>query len=215
MANITLLGASYTDVPAVVLPQTGGGTVTFYENGGVSATAHEIYLEFSDSTSETIELYYDDNYISSIITSYQPTTYDNKDIILAQLDGVTWYEYSPIPIGVELIDYANVTNDYVVGNTGEVVYEQWYSVSDYTPIAAGMTFTYAGCRWWNMAFYDSSKNYISHFNMYNDTTESPLNSNIGLGSLSGNEIPSNAAYVRISGTYGADDPDDLSLVRTA
>ena len=37
MANITLLGASYTDVPAVELPQTGGGTVTFYENGGGSA----------------------------------------------------------------------------------------------------------------------------------------------------------------------------------
>lgn len=34
MANITLWGASYTDVPAVELPQTGGGTVTFYENGG-------------------------------------------------------------------------------------------------------------------------------------------------------------------------------------
>lgn len=34
MANITLLGASYTDVPAVDLPQTGGGTVRFYENGG-------------------------------------------------------------------------------------------------------------------------------------------------------------------------------------
>lgn len=36
MANITLMGASYTDVPAVTLPQTGGGTVTFYENGGGS-----------------------------------------------------------------------------------------------------------------------------------------------------------------------------------
>lgn len=34
MANITLMGASYPDVPAVTLPQTGGGTVTFYENGG-------------------------------------------------------------------------------------------------------------------------------------------------------------------------------------
>ena len=34
MANVTLMGASYTDVPAVTLPQTGGGTVTFYENGG-------------------------------------------------------------------------------------------------------------------------------------------------------------------------------------
>lgn len=36
MANITLLGASYENVPAVTLPQTGGGTVTFYENGGGS-----------------------------------------------------------------------------------------------------------------------------------------------------------------------------------
>lgn len=34
MANVTLMGASYSDVPAVTLPQTGGGTVTFYENGG-------------------------------------------------------------------------------------------------------------------------------------------------------------------------------------
>ena len=31
MADVTLLGASYSDVPAVELPQTGGGTVTFYE----------------------------------------------------------------------------------------------------------------------------------------------------------------------------------------
>ena len=38
MANITLLGASYTDVPAVTLPQTGGGTVTFYESGGGEPT---------------------------------------------------------------------------------------------------------------------------------------------------------------------------------
>lgn len=34
MANITLLGASYEDVPAVTLPQTGGGTATFHEVGG-------------------------------------------------------------------------------------------------------------------------------------------------------------------------------------
>lgn len=37
MANITLLGASYTDVPAVDLPQTGGGTVRFYESSGGSS----------------------------------------------------------------------------------------------------------------------------------------------------------------------------------
>ena len=31
MANITLLGADYPDVPAVQLPKTGGGTAMFYE----------------------------------------------------------------------------------------------------------------------------------------------------------------------------------------
>ena len=36
--NITLLGASYSDVPAVTLPQTGGGTATFYETSDATIT---------------------------------------------------------------------------------------------------------------------------------------------------------------------------------
>lgn len=94
MANITLLGASYTDVPAVTLPQTGGGTVTFYENGGgtPSATQHTIYFEFSDSTDATITAYWDDSFISDAITATTPTTYGSKTVTLAQLDNVTWYE---------------------------------------------------------------------------------------------------------------------------
>lgn len=31
--NITLLGATYQDVPAVNLPKAGGGTATFIEEG--------------------------------------------------------------------------------------------------------------------------------------------------------------------------------------
>lgn len=31
MAEITIMGASYSDVPAVDLPQTGGGYARFYE----------------------------------------------------------------------------------------------------------------------------------------------------------------------------------------
>lgn len=33
--NITLLGASYSDVPAVTLPKTGGGTATFVDEAEV------------------------------------------------------------------------------------------------------------------------------------------------------------------------------------
>lgn len=36
MANVTVAGASYSDVPAVDLPQTGGGTVRFVDSSAVS-----------------------------------------------------------------------------------------------------------------------------------------------------------------------------------
>ena len=40
--NITLMGASYTDVPAVVLPQTGGGTASFTDVTDTTATASDV-----------------------------------------------------------------------------------------------------------------------------------------------------------------------------
>lgn len=92
MANITLLGASYTDVPAVDLPKTGGGTVRFYENGGTpSATQHTILFEFEDSTSTSITAYYDSTFISDAIKATTPTSYGGKTVQEASLDGVAWY----------------------------------------------------------------------------------------------------------------------------
>ena len=40
--NITLMGASYTGVPAVVLPQTGGGTARFDDASVTTATAPDV-----------------------------------------------------------------------------------------------------------------------------------------------------------------------------
>lgn len=40
--NITLLGASYTDVPAVELPKTGGGTATFTDTTPTTASASDV-----------------------------------------------------------------------------------------------------------------------------------------------------------------------------
>lgn len=40
--NITLLGASYSDVPAVTLPKTGGGTARFDDTSDANATAADI-----------------------------------------------------------------------------------------------------------------------------------------------------------------------------
>lgn len=40
--NITLLGASYSDVPAVTLPKTGGGTARFDDTSDADAVAADI-----------------------------------------------------------------------------------------------------------------------------------------------------------------------------
>lgn len=40
--NITLLGASYSDVPAVLLPKTGGGTARFTDATVTTATADKV-----------------------------------------------------------------------------------------------------------------------------------------------------------------------------
>ena len=58
MANITLLGASYTDVPAVDLPQTGGGTVRFYENGGSSGYTRTVIAPQQTVTPTSNGTYY-------------------------------------------------------------------------------------------------------------------------------------------------------------
>lgn len=157
MANVTIAGATYSDVPAIQVP-SGSGTASFYETkdvtynltggatasvtpsevvagqgfslklkspagynlsnvtvtmggmditsqvfeydeggggGGPSATQHTIYFEFSDSTNTTINAWYDDSFISDAIIAAEPTTYGGKIVTLAQLDGVTWYEYDP------------------------------------------------------------------------------------------------------------------------
>ena len=40
--NITLLGASYSDVPSVVLPKTGGGTASFTDVTDTTAAASDV-----------------------------------------------------------------------------------------------------------------------------------------------------------------------------
>lgn len=42
--DITLLGASYEDVPAVNLPQTGGGTATFTDVSDTTAVAGDVVV---------------------------------------------------------------------------------------------------------------------------------------------------------------------------
>ena len=52
--NITLLGASYSAVPGVTLPKTGGGSATFYDVSDTTAAAADVasgkYFYTSDGT---------------------------------------------------------------------------------------------------------------------------------------------------------------------
>lgn len=66
-------------------------TVNVSGGGSVPATQHVVHLEFTDETNTNVNVYYDDSSFSSIITSSKPTTYGQKTIESAQLDGVQWY----------------------------------------------------------------------------------------------------------------------------
>lgn len=95
MANITLMGASYSDVPAVTLPQTGGGTVTFYENGGEPTLVP--YAIRPDA--ELIQSYSYDKYIVAdeglTIPAYTTT---------AQVLKASW-NLTPTISGIDLANY--------------------------------------------------------------------------------------------------------------
>ena len=61
------------------------------QGGTPSATAHTLYFEFSDSTTETITGYWNSTFISDAIKATTPTTYGQKTVDSASLDGVAWY----------------------------------------------------------------------------------------------------------------------------
>ena len=192
-----------------------GQTVRFYESGP-SATRHTIYFEFEDETSTTFYAYYDNTFVGNAITATTPATYDSKTVTSAQLDGVEWYSYSSsdIPLNTQLIDFTKVTNDYIVSASyldGVEFQFEWASVSDYTLIDPSMTFSYMGASQFDVCFYDSTKAFISGFNIGEDTGSSDQ---IAIGTLTPAKIPANAKYVRID-SFSNPDNTELSLIRTA
>lgn len=301
--NITLLGASYSAVPAVELPKTGGGTASFTDvtdttaaasdvasgkyfytaagvrtegtssgggtpaisvvdttdsgggtirtitaldisdttatasdvasgkyfytaagvktagtgsGGGGGLTQHTIHLEFSDSTDTDIEVDYDDALIGTMITAYEPNTwtYNNKTVVLAQLDNVTWYEPTPIPLNVQLIDFTAVKSNIVVNDTtGEEEPYDGSFCSDFTRIDPSMVFSFTSYRWYSMVFYDSNQTFIS--SVFTNNIATSFDGEYGSGTLSSTNIPATAAYIRID-SYPAYSisTSTMSLIRT-
>lgn len=187
---------------------SGGG-------GTPSQTQHTIYFEFEDNTNTTITGYWDGTFISDAIRATTPRTYNNKTVTLAQLDGTTWYSYNPsaIPLNTQLIDYSACVANKALEQDGSVIEQEWYYATDYTMVDHSMTFSYIAGTWTYIAFYDSSKTFISSIYVYNDGTVDPDDGNLATGTLTPSKIPSNAKYVRMSSV--GDDDENLSLIRTA
>lgn len=219
--TITALDISDTTAAAADVAQgkyfytaQGVKTAGTASGGTPSQTQHSIYFEFSDSTDMTITGYWNDSFISDAITATAPTTYGSKTVDLAQLDGVTWYEPANIPIGVELIDTSKLTRGMVIESSGEPEASEWYAITDYTEIDPSMTFTYRCNLWFYIGFYDSGKNTISALNVYNNATPDSEDGQVGVGTLNSSNIPSNAAYVRLT-SVAYPNSNQLSLIRTA
>lgn len=140
-------------------------------------------------------------------------TQNNTTVLEKSGDGVTWYQPQVIPLNTELIDYSQCVSNKAIDSSGAAVTTEWYYASDFTPIAAGMTFSYTSSLWHYIGFYDSNQTAISTIYVYSDGTPDPNDSNTGHGTLSGSKIPANAAYVRLCGTWY--DSDHISLIRTA
>lgn len=196
---------------------TGERVLGTGQGGGTpSATAHTIYFEFEDTTNTTITGYWDSTFISDAIRATVPRTYNNKTVTLAQLDNVTWYSYNPsaIPLNTQLIDFSLCTaNSAIDGETGEIIEQEWYYVSDYTRVDHSMTFSYKAGLWTYIGLYDSNKAFVNTIYVYSDGTVDPNDGNLATGTLNGSKIPSNVAYVRLSSTYTTS--DEMSLIRTA
>lgn len=203
---------SITDVPnatGTTAEITGGGTP------GPSATAHEIYFEFSDSTNASIIGYWDDSFISDAITATVPTSYNNKTVTLAQLDDVPWYEPTNIPVGVQLVDFTKVKTGYIISQIdGAETVSQWSCCSDYMPIDSSMTFSYTGYEWYYVVFFDANKTFIDASIRIHDDAAT-ISNGYGSGTLTPAKIPSNAAYIRISSYPEQVDDTKLSFIRTA
>ena len=114
--TLTIFGTQFTGVTGIkatdssnqiktyIIPQgnisiTNNGNnidVTNYATASVSVgsglpTQHTVHFDFADTSDADISAYYSNSLIGTMITNYTPTTYNNKTVDTAELDGVEWY----------------------------------------------------------------------------------------------------------------------------
>lgn len=106
--------------------------ITSAPGSAPSATRHTLYFEYEDESTETVYAYYDDALIGPAIAATTPTTHSSKTVTLAQLDGVTWYSYTP-----STGTYETVLDDTVQVLAGDPYGNFWISDLGSVTITAG------------------------------------------------------------------------------
>ena len=86
--NITLLGATYSGVPAVTLPKSGGGTATFTDVTDTTAAAAEYYEEMYDDI-DALNMTEEDGFL---VVGSEPLLYLYADRQVASYS--TWQVYT-------------------------------------------------------------------------------------------------------------------------
>lgn len=117
-----------TNYASAVVNVSGGGSTP-------SATKHTIHFDFSDGTTASVIGYWDNIFISDAIRATKPTTYNNKTVERALLDGTAWY-IKPSETWETLLD-GNV--DWIHSDDGNYPY-CWISSLSSTPITVGSVF---------------------------------------------------------------------------
>ena len=81
MANISLFGANYTDVPAVDLPKTGGGTARFHEVSGSQTITQNNTYDVTNLAQVVVSVSGGSPTLETVTKTYTPTTSQQTDTI--------------------------------------------------------------------------------------------------------------------------------------
>lgn len=132
--NITLMGASYTDVPAVVLPQTGGGTARFDDASVTTATADDVAEgKIFLAADGTITIGTATGGTQEAITITD--TEDSHGGTIREITGMTWYKRY-LPPSAELV----AEHEETINLSADTDWDSWTpSTTSHTLLEAGTT----------------------------------------------------------------------------
>lgn len=132
--NISLLGASYTGVPGVLLPQTGGGTALFTDVGDTTATPSDVAegkIFFAADGSKQVGTATGGTQEAITITD----TEDSHGGTIREITGMTWYKRY-LPPSAELV----AEHEETINLSADTDWDSWKpSTTAKTLLAAGTT----------------------------------------------------------------------------